>query len=46
MTKEISRMQRGIDGLPRYRGRIGGIIVEYMMALLIFQWYGSISIEN
>jgi hypothetical protein len=31
MTKEISRIQRGIDGLPRYRGRrgrIGGIIVE------------------
>jgi hypothetical protein len=31
MTKDISRMQRGIDGLPRYKGRIGrigGIIVE------------------
>jgi hypothetical protein len=25
MTKEISRMQRGIDGLPRYIGRIGRI---------------------
>jgi hypothetical protein len=34
MTKEISRMQSGIDGLPRYKGRIGrigrigGIVVE------------------
>jgi hypothetical protein len=25
MTKEISRMQRGIDGLPRYIRRIGSI---------------------
>ena len=28
MTKEISRIQRGIDGLPRYKGRIGRIVVE------------------
>ncbi len=28
MTKEISQIQRGIDGLPRYKGRIGGIVVE------------------
>jgi hypothetical protein len=31
MTKENSRMQRGIDGLPRYKGkigRIGRIVVE------------------
>ena len=27
MTKEISRIWRGIDGLPRYKGRIGRIIV-------------------
>jgi hypothetical protein len=25
MIKKISRMQRGIDGLPRYKGRIGRI---------------------
>jgi hypothetical protein len=31
MIKEISQMQRGIDGLPRYKGRIvrmGRIVVE------------------
>ena len=26
MTKKISRIQRGIDGLPGYKGRIGRIV--------------------